>query len=857
MLAGQDGSQGDAESPGAKGGTDTSEAQGTMDSRAARHKQRILDAPYEICIERARHVTSAYRRTRGKHPAYRAAEGFENTVQQMTCFVLPEERIAGNRSSKVLGTVLPVERGDVNIILELELDALLSRPRRPFHIDPGDRRELEKDILPWWRGRTLRERKNALLRKAGLVPMPWVGPRSLVERWRGLALGRLGPAVAPPGIRPISALRGVWGLLHNNPGFSTNVFDVQGHLILGHGQVLPGGFREIRGRATSRLAEVRATSDTDGRAFLEAVIRCADAVRELGIRMADAAQRAAASAADPARREELLLVAERCRRVPWEPSESFADAVQALWLTQVAGLVAYGLPAILAVGRLDQLLYPYYAADIEAGRTTEAEATALLEELLLKLGSNLMVLPHVGTETGNELGSDSCAPTIGGVTREGEDAVNPLTYRVLEAFGNVGSTGNTFAIRLSRRSPPEFWRAALGVYRRTSGAALHNDEVVISALEHAGYTTEDARDYGIVGCVEPTGQGDTFGCTSGNDVSLVAALEMALLRGRLRMLGRRFGPDTGDPRRFYRFDELLEAFKSQVIFLVDRVVRAVNIKDRLYRESLPAPLVSATLRGCVERARDMTAGGADYNFGSVSGRGFGTLVNSLAALRWAVFDTGQVSMGNLLGALAVNFVGHQELRQRLARRAPVYGADDPSTDALAEEVSRFFCELVASYRTTRGGPFRPGFFSYGMHVLEGLFLGATPDGRLAGEPVSNSFSPSNGSERQGLVGVMHSVTRPDHRRISNGLAVNVKLVPSLFESEEDLSRMKALIETYFELGGQELSPNVVSTQTLRQAQERPEAYRDLVVRVSGYSAYFTELGGPLQDEIIARTELGG
>ncbi|MDY0004832.1 MAG: pyruvate formate lyase family protein, partial [Polyangia bacterium] len=626
-----------------------------------------------------------------------------------------------------------------------------------------------------------------------------------------------------------------------------------------------------------------------------------------------------------------------------------------LWLTQVGGLLAYGSPAILAAGRLDQHLVPYYLEDLRAGRITEGEASGLLEELLVKLGTNLMVLPHVGAQTGNELGSDSAAVTVGGLTPEGEDASNPLTFKILEAFENVRSTGNSFAIRLSERSKPELWRAALATFRKTSGAALHNDDVLVLALQRAGYSIAAARSYGVVGCVEPAGDGDTFGCTSGNDVSLVAALEMALLDGRLRILGRRLGPRTGDPRCFRSFEELLRAFERQVAHLIDRVVHAVSLKDRVYRETLPCPLVSSTLSGCVERARDMTAGGADYDFGSVSGRGFGTAVSSLAAVRWAVFETRQVTMAELLDALGRNFAGDkaigrrlgggeahwrrvargeaqgqrssgddaqgkrvagdeaqgrssagegangrrlagdeargrrsagdeaqgwrfangevqgrsstgegangrrfvndEALRQTLARRAPAYGADHGAADELARRVAGFFCERVSSYRNIRGGPFRPGFFSYGMHVVEGLVLGATPDGRRAGEPVSNSFSPTNGSEREGLLGVLRSVTRVDHRQVSNGLAVNVKLPPSVLESEEDLDRMVALVKGYFDLGGQELSPNVVSSETLRQAQANPEAYRDLVVRVSGYSACFTDLGRPLQDEIISRTEL--
>ncbi|MDY0000416.1 MAG: pyruvate formate lyase family protein, partial [Polyangia bacterium] len=348
-----------------------------MDPRAELYKRRLGDAPYEICIERARLVTGAYRRTEGQPPATRAAKAFEQIVRHVTCSVLPEERIAGNRTSKVLGTVLPVERGDVNVILELELDALLARPERPFHIEPEDRRELVREILPWWRGRTLRERKNALLRRAGLVTLPALGPRALIERRRALDLGRLGRVVTPPGARPIAALRGLWGVLHNNPGLATNVFDVQGHLILGHCNVLRKGFRGIREEAGRRLAEGRATLDSEGRAFLDAVIRSTEAMRELGHRMAEACVRAASAAPEPGRRRELLDMAARCRHLPWEPPESFVEAVQALWLTQEGGLLAYGSPAILAAGRLDQHLVPYYLEDLRAGRITEGEASGL------------------------------------------------------------------------------------------------------------------------------------------------------------------------------------------------------------------------------------------------------------------------------------------------------------------------------------------------------------------------------------------------------------------------------------------------------------------------------------------------
>jgi formate C-acetyltransferase len=353
--------------------------------------------------------------------------------------------------------------------------------------------------------------------------------------------------------------------------------------------------------------------------------------------------------------------------------------------------------------------------------------------------------------------------------------------------------------------------------------------------------------------VEPTSDGNTFGCTSGNDISFTAALEMTLCNGTLRIMGRRIGPRTGDSRTFGTFEQLMTAYKKQVAFMIDVVARAVNLKDQAYEEGFPNPLVSATLEGCVDSARDMTAGGSRYNFGSISGRGLGTTVDSLAAIRHFVYETGELTLAELLQMLERNFRGYEAWRQRLWEQGPRYGADDDRADAIAREVAEFFCRLVAVRQTRRGGPFRPSFFSYGMHVFEGLMLGATPNGRRAGEPVSNSFSPANGSERNGLTAMLQSVAKIDHRLISNGCALNVKLQPSMFDNVADLGRMVGLVKGFFSLGGLELSPNVVDNATLRDAQLHPENHRDLVVRVSGYSAYFTDLGKPLQDEIIQRT----
>jgi len=827
-----------------------------VDPRNARYKERVLSAPYEICIERARCYTESYRGTEGEAPAVRAAKAFAHTLATMSIYILDEERIVGNRSSKLVGMALPIERGDVNAVMELELDGLLKRESRPFRIDPNDRRELEEYILPYWRGKTARDHKKALWRSGGLVFTPAWNPLSMWRRMRALDLRRIARASTPPSVSPFHILKALHEVTYNNPALVMNVFDVQGHLVIGHQNVLREGFGGIRARAVERLEQARAAGDTEGVAFLDGVILSCDAMGDFAARFAAEAERLMSLAADAGRRAELEAIAARCRHVPFHPPRDFREAVQAVWFTQAGACIAYGMGGILAVGRLDQYLHPFYARDSAEGRIGDEEAVALIEELLIKLSYNLLMLPAIGKATGSELGSDSCATTIGGLDAEGRDAVNGLSYRFLEAFANVRSLGNSFGIRLSTKTPERFWRQAIAAHRHTSGAALFCDEVIVNALERDGVEKADAMDYAVIGCVEPTSAGNTFGCTSGNDVSLVAALEMALLDGYLRIMGKRIGPRTGDPRSLATFDALFEAFKKQVVFMVDTVVRCVDLKDQVYRERFPSPLVSATLTGCVEHARDMAAGGAQYDFNSVSGRGFGTVVDSLAAIQHFVYEQRTLSMGDLVRALNRNFRGDERLRAMLINQGPKYGRDDARADAIAHDVAAFFCDEVRRHLTIRGGHYRPGFFSYGMHVLDGLFLGATPDGRKAGDPVSNSFSPTNGVERKGPTAALRSVARVDHTRISNGCAVNMKLMPSMFEDARDVDRAAALVRRYFALGGMELQINVVSDATLREAQRHPDQYRDLVVRVSGYSAYFTDIGKALQDEIIRRNSFG-
>jgi formate C-acetyltransferase len=659
-----------------------------------------------------------------------------------------------------------------------------------------------------------------------------------------------------PGVNPAYALKGLREVLFNNPAYVMNCFDVQGHLILGHKNVLKEGFSGLKQKAEACLAKAKSREDTEGVAFLEAVTICCDAVRDFALRYSAEAERLAAKTGDAARKAELQAIAERCRHVPYNPPRDFREAVQAFWLTHAAALVSYGMPAIISTGRLDSHFSAFYEEDLKRGAITRDEATALMEELLIKCACNMILLPYSGKSTANELGSDNCTVTIGGLNPDGTDGTTEMTRIILDAVANVKSMGNSISIRTSGKSPHDFWESIARMYSRTSGPALFNDEAVIGALLKTCMALEDARDYGIVGCVEPTGDGDTFGCTSGNDISLVAALEMTLLNGRLRILGRKVGPATGDPISFASFDEFMAAYKKQVSFMVSVIARSVNIKDTIYRAGFPSPFISMTLSGCIENARDMTAGGAKYSFSSMSARGLGTTADSLAAIKHFVFDRKVFSMNELVTMLDFNFKGFDRERTMLKNRGPKYGADNDEADFIADEISSHFCSEVMKQKNIFGTMFKPGFFSYGMHVMDGLFHGATPNGRRSGEPVSNSFSPSNGSELNGPTAVLKSASKMRHEFASNGNALNIKFLPSLLEGAERMDKIVSLFRGYFNLGGMELSPNFISNKTLKDAQAHPEMYRDLVVRVSGYSAFFTDLGRPLQDEIISRTEFG-
>ncbi|MBI2388191.1 MAG: hypothetical protein HYV09_01130 [Deltaproteobacteria bacterium] len=832
----------------------------------AAQKERLLRAEHWLCMERARFYTEAHRETEGQHPSLCAGRALQRVLENMTIRIEPDELLVGNRASKRIAPPIAPERGDFTFVFEHLFDDLKAFG---YRIDPRDERLLFEELIPYWKGKTVRDAKIVALKERGLSSHLDVSPKELRRKLRSFGVRKLlrlvdDGAAEGVGERSVARVRRAVRLASHLPRLARAVragagdnlkgrgrcTDTQAHIVLGHEKVLSLGFSGIREQARAR--KDRATDDGE-RAFLDAVEIVCDAMRAFSERFAALARGEAAETSDPARRRELESIAEACGRVPWLPPRSFAEAVQSMWFTQNAAIISYGAGSGITPGRVDQLLHPWFSADVASGALDRAHALRLLEEFVIKLNDNVVIWPNIGGVQLNHLGSDVENITLGGVDAQGDDATSELTSLFIEALGNT-NLATTASFRVSKGSPRDYVRQVVAVHRKTNSPAFLNDETAIAALVRDGYSLEDARQYCLVGCVEPSGNGDTYGATGGSKVYFPSALDLVFNRGKTTFFGSQDGVDTGDPAEMRSFDELLAAFYRQLESMVEWVTEATNLRDAIWAERFHNPLISCTIAGCIERAMDMTAGGARYNFGSVGGGGLGTVVDSLAAVRRFVFEEKALTMDELREALATDFRGREGLRRRLAS-GPRFGNDLQEVDDLARDLVDRFCAMVSARKTFCGGRYKASLISYGLNVYEGALEPATPDGRGAGEPLSNSMSPSNGAERRGPTAVLNSLSRIDQTRIGYGNSLNMRLPLGILRSDKGVESVAHLVRAYFDKGGFHVQFNAADTATLRAAQKDPAAYADLIVRVSGYSAYFTRLGRRIQDDIIGRTEL--
>ena len=788
--------------------------------RVARIKARLLRDEREIDVERARYTTQSYRETEGEPMPIRRAKMLLHLVRHMNITIHPDELIVGNRSLLPrMGVIAP--EGAVDWV-DQELDILPTRPQDRFNIRPEQIKELREEIFPYWRGKTLEDTV------AARIP----------DRVRAAVQGKV---------------------------FSLNQTDhAQGHIlpdVAGWLRLGVKGLREKVEAARSRRGD-RLAVPTDQQVFYDAALIALQAAQEFMMRYADLARRLAALAVDEARVRELERIATVCAWVSENPPRDFWEALQLAWFLFVL-LQIESNASSFSPGRFDQYMLPFLEHDLESGRLTLSEAQALLEHMWLKFSEIVLLRSSASARyfAGFPIGFNIA---LGGQLADGSfdsaqgggDATNFLSYMCLRAQADVGLSQPNLSIRIHERSPHEFLMAAAFVISRGSGMPqVFNDEVVIPGQIKRGIVPEDALNYAVVGCVELSTPGKALGWSDAAMFNMARVLELTLFGGKEPQTGWQIGLETPRLDEISSFADLEAAYDRQLAHLVALMVQGCNVVDAIHAEVLPSPFLSLVIDDCIGRGLDVTAGGAYYNFSGVQGVQVANVADSLAAVRQAVFEEKWLAADKLLAALRANYEGEETLRQRLIHRVPKYGNDDDRVDSLAQKWADRYSELVARYRNVRGGVYQPGFYTVSAHVPMGKNVGATPDGRHAGDPLADGgLSPSAGRDRCGPTAVLRSVGKINLELASNGTLLNMKFLPSFFDGTRALEKFVTLLRGFCRLKIPHVQFNVVSADMLRQAQANPEAYRYLVVRVAGYSAYFTELDRELQDEIIRRTE---
>ena len=782
-----------------------------MTDRVRRLRRESLDARPRIATERAELVTAFYREHEGRLSApMMRSRAFHHLMEQKALWIGEGELIVGEKGPAPKATPTYPELCCHTL---QDLDLLDGREKIPFSVGPEARAVYEREIIPFWRGRAMRDHLIA----------------AMTDEWRA-AYGA---------------------------GVFTEFMEQRapGHTVLDD-KIYRRGLLAVAADIRAALARLDFLADPaayDRHEELQAMLVCTVALVRLAHRHAERARALAAEERDPARRAELERVAGVCTRVPAHAPRDFWEAVQAYWFVHLGVTTELNTWDAFSPGRLDQHLLPFYRQGIADGTLTREGAEELLQCLWIKF-NNQPAPPKVGV-TAEESGTytDFAQISLGGLTPDGGDGANEVTFLLLDVVEEMRLLQPSASIQVSRQNPDTFIRRAARIIRTGFGQpSVFNADLIVRELVRQGKTLEDARCGGSSGCVEVGAFGKEAYILTGY-FNLPKVLEITLHDGVDPCTGSRIGLATGDPRSFAGFDELCDAFARQVRHFVDVKVRGNNVVERLYATRMPAPFLSVLIDDCVARGRDYHDGGARYNTSYIQGVGIGTITDALSAIRHHVFEHGTLTMDALLRALHDDFEGHERLRQMLLNRTPRFGNDDDRADDVMVRVFETYLEAVDGRPNTRGGRYAVNMLPTTVHVYFGSVIGATPDGRRAGQPLSEGISPVQGADRKGPTAVLRSAAKMDHSR-TGGTLLNQKFTPALLADEEGLEGLVKLVRTYFRLDGHHVQFNVVDAATLRHAQERPEEHRDLIVRVAGYSDYFCDLGRALQDEIISRTE---
>ena len=626
-----------------------------------------------------------------------------------------------------------------------------------------------------------------------------------------------------------------------------------GHLIPDYKIVLKEGMQGIIRRIKEMEASAESTSHLH---LLEAMKVTLEAAVVMANRYAQLARQKAEQEADPVRAAEFNNIAEVCEKVPEHPAETFYEALQSLWMTHMLIMTQESYPGPgLSPGRVDQFLYPYYKADIEAGRMTKEQAFELVGCWFVKFNYAYDYQGRVGNNQGIN-SSFGQLITLGGIDKDGNDASNELTWVFLDAIDSLNMLEPKPNFRLHASTSDEMVKRLCESIANAQGAPflLNFDENSIEGLRWQGLPEGDLWDYAPVGCLENTLQGNDRSGTVDVNMNLAKSIELAFFNGRDIASGKVIGPMTGDPRHFETFDEFYNAVKQQAAHILKLLIETNDLSDDLRARFVPTPYLSVFVNGCAENGKDVTQGGAEHNYITVEGIAFATAIDSILAVKHLVYDSEKATMGELRKAILDNYEGHEKLQAMAKFKTPKYGTDDDAADELGKDFSHFWANETIKYTSPTGKRYRNGYLSWNYWIAYAPRTAATPDGRPRGQYLSNGIGATNGADRNGPTAAIRSVGKIGLETAPNGASHTLSFSPSMLRDGEHLDKLAAMLRAYGKTGGTALQINVVDSETLRSAQKNPKEYRNLMVRVTGYNAYFATLGKEIQDELIARSE---
>ena len=783
---------------------------GGMNERIKRLHKQSLETPTTLTIERALIETAFYKENEGKWPiAVLRAKNFYEICKKKTIYIGDDELIVGERGPvpKAVPTFPELTCHSVE-----DLHVLDTRELQPYHISQADIDTYEREVIPYWKGKTQRERIF----------------NHVSKEWEDAY----------------------------HAGVFTEFMEQRaaGHTAM-DGKMYHRGLLDCKQMIKEQIEKLDYINDpeaTDKQQELEAMDISCDAAILFAERHAELAEQMAAKTADPQRKAELEKIADVCRWVPAHAPRDMWEAIQMYWFVHLGTVTELNGWDSMNPGHIDQHLYPFYQKEVEEGTMTRDRAKELISCLWIKF-NNQPAPPKVGI-TALESGTynDFTNINIGGITRDGKDGSNELSYMILEIQEELHELQPGLSIHISKVTPDEFLLAGCRVIRQGHGyPSVFNPDTYTKELMRQGKSREDANEGGCSGCIEVGAFGKEAYLLTGY-LNTPKILEITLHNGIDPVTGKRLGLETGDPRTFTTFEQMYDAWHKQMVYFVNMKLAVNNYIERMFSLYAPATFLSLFIDDCIVKGKDYYSGGARYNTTYIQCTGLGTLTDCFTTMKKHIFEDHRFTMDELLRAIEGNFVGEEKFRQYIVNHTPFFGNDDEYADSIAVRIYDDLVDAIEGRPNTRGGKTQLNMLSTTCHNYFGSVCQATPNGRFAKFAISDGTSPSHGADSQGPTSVIKSLGKLDQTK-SGGTLLNVRFVPSLMKREEDLKKLASLIRTYFSLGGHHIQFNVVDTDTLLDAQKHPDQYKDLLVRVAGYSDYFNDMTSQLQNEIIART----